>query len=259
MKAIRSFIAALAAAASLGASAGQFTDLWWNPDESGWGVNVVQQLETAFVTLFVYAADGRPTWYVAPNALVTAYSAGGLPLFEGTLYRTRGPWHAGPFDPASVEVAEAGHLQLEALSRNRLRVHYSADGRAVVKEVERQTWQPVLLAANYTGQFVLRLTSVDGAPIGTSELTADLLIHLDGEGFMRADDHLGRRCEYRGPWQQAGKLVGFSGTFTCSAGDARNGTFEVAELEVSEHGITGHLRTWSPGLNQRGRFAAVRR
>lgn len=259
MKSIRRLLAALAAAASLHAGAGQFSDLWWNPGESGWGVNVVQQLETAFVTLFVYAADGRPTWYVAPNARITAYGANGMPLFDGTLYRTRGPWHAGPFDADAVEVAEAGHLQLEALGHDRMRVHYSADGRAVVKEVVRQTWQPSLLISHYSGQFILRQVSVDGVPFGTSEYQADLLVHLDGEGFMRTDDHLGRRCEYRGPWRQSGKLVSFSGEFSCSAGDARAGTFEVTELESTGHGISGYLRTWSPGVNQRGRFAAVRR
>lgn len=259
MKILRNLLAALAAAVSLPAAAGQFSDLWWNPQESGWGVNVVQQLETAFVTLYVYGSDGRPTWFVAPNAHIIAYGAGGLPLFSGTLYRTRGPWHGGPFDPASVQVEEAGHLQLEALSKNRMRVHYSADNVAVVKEVVRQTWQPELLASNYAAQFVLRVTNPNGAPVGTSEYQADVLVHLDGEGFMRADDHLGRRCEYRGPWEQAGKLIRFWGTFTCTGGDAPSGSFEVSDLEVSGHGITGYMRTWSPASNQYGRFGAVRR
>ena len=30
------------------------TDLWWNPAESGWGMNVIQQGDTSFVTMFVY-------------------------------------------------------------------------------------------------------------------------------------------------------------------------------------------------------------
>jgi hypothetical protein len=259
MKILRGFLAALATAVALPATAGQFSDLWWNPQESGWGVNVVQQLEIAFVTLFVYGPDGRPTWYVAPDARVVAYGAGGLPLFSGTLYRTRGPWHGGAFDPASVQVQQAGHLYLEALSKNRMRVHYSADNVEIVKEVVRQTWQPELLAANYAAQFVLRVSSPSGPPAGTSEYQADVLLHLDGEGFMRTDDHLGRRCEYRGPWEQAGKLIRFWGSFTCTAGDALSGSFEVSDLEVSGNGITGALRAWSATVHQLGRFAAVRR
>jgi hypothetical protein len=38
------------------------TDPWWNPQEGGWGVNVVQRGETAFIGPFVHGPDGRPTW-----------------------------------------------------------------------------------------------------------------------------------------------------------------------------------------------------
>lgn len=106
MKAIGMVAAALFGGVVGTARAGQYSDLWWNPQESGWGVNVVQQLETAFVTLFVYAPDGSPTWYVAPAARITHHGTGG-PLFTGTLYRTRGPWHGGPFDPAQVQATAA--------------------------------------------------------------------------------------------------------------------------------------------------------
>jgi hypothetical protein len=259
MKIIRSFIAALAAAASLGAGAGQYSDLWWNPQESGWGVNVVQQLETAFVTLFVYGPDGSPTWYVAPEAHVIAYGSGGLPLFEGALYSTRGPWHGGPFDPASVQAYPVGRVSLEVLAKDRMRVHYTTGSVAQVKEVVRQTWQPSLLAANYTGQFVLRQAPLSGPPYGSLEYQADVLAHFAEEGFMRVDDALGRRCEYRGPWAQRGKLLSFSGSYTCTSGDSPAGTFEMADVEVSDHGVTGYLRTSSATLKEFGRFAAVRR
>ena len=253
------FAAALSAGASLPASAGQYSDLWWNPQESGWGVNVVQQLETAFVTLFVYDADGRPTWYVAPAARITHYGTSG-PLFQGTLYRTRGPWHGGTFDPRQVEAAAVGSVDLEVLARNRMRVHYSAEGVSVVKDVVRQTWDQPIVGANYTGQFALRqLPAAGGPPIGTREYPGDVLVHFDaGQGFMRVDDPL-RRCEYRGPYEITGKLIRFSGTYSCTTGDGAQGTFEVNDLEVSANGVTGYLRTWAGDLNQYGRFAAALR
>ena len=43
-----------------------FSDLWWNRSESGWGVNIAHQGDTIFMTLFVYGADHRVRWYVAP-------------------------------------------------------------------------------------------------------------------------------------------------------------------------------------------------
>jgi hypothetical protein len=82
MKFVKAPLAALAGTAALQANAGQFTDLWDNPQESGWGANVVQQLETAFVTLFVYGPDGKPMWYVASDARIVAYDDA-LPIFSG--------------------------------------------------------------------------------------------------------------------------------------------------------------------------------
>ena len=250
--------AAIAGATALPASAGQYSDLWWNPQESGWGVNVVQQLETAFVTLFVYGPDGKPTWYVAPDARITHYGMPG-PLFNGTLYRTQGPWHGGVFDPRQVHATAVGTVDLEVLAKDRMRVHYTAEGVAVVKDVIRQTWDQPIIGAFYAGQFALRQTRGSGPPVGTRDFPGDVLIHFDaGQGFMRVDDPL-RRCEYRGPYETTGKLIKFSGTYTCSSGDGAQGTFEVNDLEISANGLTGYMRTWAADVNQYGRFAGVLR
>ncbi len=40
-----------------------YTDLWWNPEESGWGINFTHQGEILFATLFTYGADGEPDWF----------------------------------------------------------------------------------------------------------------------------------------------------------------------------------------------------
>ena len=256
----RKWVAALAAAAMPAAHAGQYSDLWWNPQESGWGVNVVQQLETAFVTLFVYGPDGKPMWYVAPDARVTHYGTPG-PIFNGTLYRTEGPFHAGPFDPAKVKAIVAGQLTLEVLARDRMRVYYTAEGSPqVVKEVVRQTWDQPYVAATFLGQFVLRQSATPhSVPYGSRVYNGEVTFYaVDPEAaFMRVDDHLGRRCEYRGTYRQAGKLGSFAGTFSCSSGEAGPGTFEFTDLEVSAHGIMGYLRTYS-GVHEFGRFAGAR-
>lgn len=253
-------LAALALALGLPAAAGQYTDLWSDPREPGWGLNVVQQLETAFVTLFTYGPDGRPTWYFASDARVTAYSAGGLPLFSGTLYRAEGPWHGAPYDPARFRPVAVGTVDLELLGKSSMRVHSLIDGARDTRLVGRQTWSQELLAANYVGQFVLRLTTPAGQLIGTRDFGADVLVSMiQDEGYMRTDLHGGGRCEYRGPHEQTGRLLRFSGTFTCDSGDARTGTFEMRDVEVTENGLTGQLRTTSGNVLQAGRVGAVRR
>jgi hypothetical protein len=263
MKPVRQILAALSCAAALHSNAGAFTDLWYNPQESGWGANVVQQLETAFVTLFVYGPDGAPTWYVASDARVVAYSPGALPIFSGTLYRMRGPWHGGAFDPREVDVTPVGTLSLETLSKDRMRIHYVAEGVNRVKEVVRQTWQPPLVGANYIGTFNLRQAPGSGGPAyGTMVFHGDTQISLDnGVAFIRADDQFARRCEYRGSYEQTGKLAKMSGQFTCTAGNdgvqGGSGTFEVSDFEVTDNGFSGYLRTASPAVHQFGRFGGV--
>jgi hypothetical protein len=253
------FAAALAFFAAFAAHAGTFSDIWFNPQEPGWGVSIVQQSDTAFVTLYVYGPDGKPTWYVATEARITAYGAGALPLFAGTLYRTEGSWHAGPYDPARAKLVAVGEVQLETLAKDRMRVHYTVDGVSLAKEITRFGFSQPIELGNYVAQFNLRQARA-GAPFGMLYVQADMLVHFDsqtGRGYVRADDQLGRRCEYRGPYQLTGKLIRFSGDFTCSSGDAQAGSFEMTDVEVTANGITGYLRATSGTHTQYGRFAAL--
>ena len=75
-----------------------YTDMWWNPSESGWGVNVTHQGDLVFATWFTYGSDGRGMWLVMPRGERTAAGT-----FTGDFYQTRGapfstsPW-VGPTD-----------------------------------------------------------------------------------------------------------------------------------------------------------------
>jgi hypothetical protein len=258
----RLFFAAAAASAALSAHASTYSDLWYDPQQPGSAVNVVQQLETAFVTVYSYGPDGRPTWLVASDARITAYSEpGAFPIFHGTLYRTEGSFHGGAYDPARSKVVPVGELSLEVLDRNRLRVYYTAEGTSVVRELRRYTFAQPIELSHYVAQFNLRQVRA-GQPFGTLYVQADVLVHLDsgtGTGFLRADDQLGRRCEYRGPYEVTGKLVHFSGAYTCDRGDQPSGTFEMTDLEFTAHGLTGYLRTSAPtGDGQYGRLGGLR-
>ncbi len=59
------------------------TALWWNPNESGWGVTLTRQTGTAFAALFTYNSNGFPTWYVASDCIVLDLSCTGE-LYEVT-------------------------------------------------------------------------------------------------------------------------------------------------------------------------------
>ena len=61
-----------------------YTDLWWNKNESGWGVAITQQFGMIFIAWYAYDAAGNPVWYVATNCPVSGAGC------TGTLYRVTG-------------------------------------------------------------------------------------------------------------------------------------------------------------------------
>jgi len=84
------------------ANAINLTDLRWNPAESGRGATVVQQDDTAIVTLCVHGADGEPTWLIGV-ARSYAIGRGGPDHCRGPLYRAPGSWYGAPSDPGASD------------------------------------------------------------------------------------------------------------------------------------------------------------
>jgi len=58
-KSITRFVFATGSAPSV-----DYTDLWWNPDESGWGVALTQQYGMVSASWYSYDATGKAVWYV---------------------------------------------------------------------------------------------------------------------------------------------------------------------------------------------------
>lgn len=257
MQGWKKFASAAALSIAMGAQASQFSDLWWNPQESGWGANVVQQDDTVFVTLFVQAPDGAPVWYSGAARMV-AIAPGNLPQFSGTLHRTKGPWFGGPFNPANVRTSPVGNLGIETLANDRMRLTYEVDGVSVTKDLVRQTFRQAFAGGNYLASFNLRQSLPGGAPFGTFAYGADVVAIVENaEAHLRVLNDFGRECNYRGAYAQAGKLTSVNGNFNCS--DGTQGAFQITDLEVTAHGITGQLRTTSATLVESGRFAGARR
>lgn len=257
MPRFKTFAAAVMAAFTFQAAANTMTDLWYNPAESGWGANIVQQDDIAFVTLFVYGPNGEPEWYGAPATRVFAYGSDGLPHFRGDLYRTRGSWQGGPFDPKAFTGAKVGEITLSPLSNAALRIDYSVDGIAIAKTVIRQTWRHANVAANFVGA-VSALKRTDGGNAAREISAVNIALYIDeGYAFMKLDDDRQVQCDYRGDYRQDGRLGSFSGAFTCS--DGRSGPFAIEELEVTNQGLSGKIRSnWASG-SMSGRFGGPRR
>jgi hypothetical protein len=90
-----------------------YTDLWWNPNESGWGINIAHQGDTIFAAWYTYGTDGAPMW------LVTTATKTGPGAYAGDLYRTVGP--AGP----GVQAAPVGAATFNFTNGNSATFAYS--------------------------------------------------------------------------------------------------------------------------------------
>src|SRR6185369_15321781 len=69
-----------------GGGSANYTALYWNANESGWGLNVNHQSDTIFATLFDYDATGKAMWLVA--TLQKQGVVNGSDVFAGDLLRT---------------------------------------------------------------------------------------------------------------------------------------------------------------------------
>jgi hypothetical protein len=115
-----------------------YSDMWWTPAESGWGLSVTQHVSTnLFAAWFVYGSDGRPTWYVLPDG-AWSLATFGRNTYSGQVYRTSGPYFGGPFLPANVVVTPVGTAQLLFSDYSHGTFTYTIDGVAVSKAIERQ-------------------------------------------------------------------------------------------------------------------------
>jgi len=109
-----------------------YTDLWWNPIESGWGMAITQQASVMFLAWYVYDSSGKPVWYVASNCAVSDSGC------TGTLYRTTGPAFGPAFDPTKIQVFSVGSVTLSFSDANQGTLSYTVNGVSGTKNITRQ-------------------------------------------------------------------------------------------------------------------------
>ena len=111
-----------------------YTDLWWNSSEAGWGINLAHQGDTVFATLYTYDFDGSPLWLFADNAAKQSDGA-----YQGNLYRATGPvFNASPW--FAITPTMVGTMRLTFTSASSATLAYSVNGLQVVKGITRYSF-----------------------------------------------------------------------------------------------------------------------
>ena len=229
---------ALATATSAGASSTittDFSDLWWTPDESGWGLNIAQQGDVMFVTFFVYGPNNQPIWYTAFLNFQGVQNDGSL-VFNGDITQSSGPYFAGPFNPNLVVRTRAGTAVFQSTTPTTATLAYRiGQSPLVVKPIERLTLRTDTLAGSYIG--------------GTSDVTSNCQVPSNN-GFRSEEDgvftvtQVGNAfnmvspgCHYTGNVHQDGQATRVDGNYTCTNGAA--GTITFFDLRTQLGGIVG--------------------
>lgn len=116
------------------AGASNYSDLWWNPNENGWGLSIQHQGNLVFLAWYTYAADQQPQWLTS----VLLRQPDGS--FRGRLNRpvSGTPYTSVPNgDVTAFPVPEAGDVTLSFSNGETGTLGYSVDGVTQSKSIQR--------------------------------------------------------------------------------------------------------------------------
>ena len=112
-----------------------FTDLWWNPGESGWGMSIHVKRDVLFGAWFAYDASGKPTWYTLQGGIwLTANT------YRGQIYATASNPNAGVGPLSTLTVAPVGTGTLSFSGMDQAVFTFDVNGVFGTKNIVRQVF-----------------------------------------------------------------------------------------------------------------------
>ena len=237
-----------------------YTDLWGGgqpaPTENGWGLNLVQQGDAMFGTMFVYGSDSTARWFS-----VTLVPSNGGATWSGTLDQTTGSFYGGAWNNGSVTHLAVGTMTINFSSANAGSLSYTANGATVNKQISRFTFRAPNLAGHYIG----------GATALCNNSTANAILIFDnltvsqsGTTVSMAVDFFNAQgtrslCTFNGNINTTGRTGSISGTYSCSGGANNVGSFTITNLESTINGFNGNFQGADQFCsNIGGRFGGVK-
>ena len=238
-----------------------FTDLWFNPAESGWGINFIHQGNLIFATMFVYDASRAPHWFVADGM------SGGGNAYSGALYQTSGPAYNGPWT-GGVTAPAVGSISVNFASASTGTLSYTVSGQTITKQIQRQTVRSHDLSGDYAGGLSGRITGCTN-PANNGLALANGLFRLTHSNSA-AGGSVGialsyvmpngatQNCNFTGTYSPQGRVGSIAGNYSCSPSNV-TGTFTISELEATRNGMNGtYSARDSLACNYSGYFGGLR-
>lgn len=142
-----------------------YSALWWNESESGWGVALTQQYETIFATLYSYDASGNPVWYVASSCPLSGNGC------TGDLYQVSGGAAPTVAWSANLAVTKVGTVSFALNDSCTGTMTYTINGVTTTKAITNQ-----LPAANQCAASTVAAKTTAGVCAAT--LSQDLTLQV---------------------------------------------------------------------------------
>jgi hypothetical protein len=110
-----------------------YTDHWWNPQESGMGFSIMQHpSDRIFAAWFVYDQAGQPVWYtLQPGQWLSPT------VYSGPIYKTTGTYLGITYNPGQLTVTPVGTGTFIFHDYSTATFNYTVDGITGTKEITR--------------------------------------------------------------------------------------------------------------------------
>jgi hypothetical protein len=261
----RFFLAVLLLVFAGTASAAGYTDVYFDVDEPGWGVFLVQSETIQFLAFFIYDFAGRPTWYTAQ------LTDDGTGNYAGPLYASNGTYFGGPWQ--GYTIAQTGTASFRPIDAFHATLAYSiTSGPSVSKTIQRQTLGAFNMNGNYSGSVAGTVSSCTNPSDNIASLGGRFNLTLSQPSDMAATltftfvdaTYSGMICTLTGPTTHYGLLYTMSpAQYSCSGPGFSTGAIVSAAVQTfheTSQGIEGYwTATTSSGCSQTIRFASVLR
>ena len=235
-----------------------YQDWWWNPAQSGMGLNVGQQNDTIFVAWFNYGEDTKASFLTMGGVL------SGNTL-TGPLYRNTGPVPGPNYNPALVKQTAVGTATITFNSNNDATLTYSYDNKGGSMALQRFSFANPNLNQTWIAIDSYITTGCDNASDNGVFSTTHLIkgSNLNGDMFNLSLSGLGGtdQCVLSLTGKPSGSRLTAQGQVTCPSG-GRGANVIIHDLNVQADYLNfsyslGSKPSESQSCVQKGTIAGV--
>ena len=236
------------------AAATDWTDIWWNSDESGWGVNFIQASDFIFATFFVYGPGNQPTWYTGQ---MTVDSNG---VWSGPLYQTTGTYLGLPWNTNDRTTAQVGTVTFTPSTSYAGTLTYNVNSTNVTKQLARQTLKAIPLGGKYSGAYLSIFSNCSDSSLnGGFTYFANINVTQTTAGNLQLVIDSNEPATMSGTWVQDGQLYRIPNANYLLRGKTM--TAQVTQIKATAQGIEGqwtaNIGAAFAGCVEQGYFSAL--